>query len=115
MRNEEDLPTERELQDLVDNLNRLQIQVNDVTRRIQNVREQRNRETQDQQVPAQPQNRRNRRRPLQVEDRVVVTNKYKGRQGVTGTVTKVTAAQVRVQPDGGGDSFRIYKANVRLL
>jgi hypothetical protein len=56
-----------------------------------------------------------RTRSIQVGDRVVVTNKYKGRQGTVGTVTKLTKTQAYVNPDGDGETFRCYKANLKKI
>jgi dsDNA-specific endonuclease/ATPase MutS2 len=52
---------------------------------------------------------------LKVGDKVEVTNKYKGRLGVRGTVIRVTSAQVVIQEEGGDEVFRKYKANVRRV
>jgi hypothetical protein len=52
---------------------------------------------------------------LKVGDKVEVTNKYKGRLEVRGTVIKVTSAQVLIQEEGGEDIFRKYKANVKQV
>ena len=59
--------------------------------------------------------RRQDNRPLTINDRVRVTNKYKGRQGLTGVITRTTNAQAYVRPDGGGAIFRSYKANLQRL
>ena len=60
-------------------------------------------------------NRRQRNRPLTIGNRVRITNKYKGRQGLTGVITRTTNAQAYVRPDGGGETFRSYKANLQRL
>jgi hypothetical protein len=52
---------------------------------------------------------------LRVGDKIEVTNKYKGRLGVQGTIVKVTSAQVLIQETGSNTTFRKYKANVRKL
>jgi dsDNA-specific endonuclease/ATPase MutS2 len=52
---------------------------------------------------------------LKVGDKVEVTNKYKGRLGVRGTVIRVTSAQVVIQEEDGDEVFRKYKANVKRV
>ena len=58
---------------------------------------------------------RKRKHPIQIGDRVIVTNKYKERQGTVGTVTKLTRTQAYVDPDGDGEVFRRYKANLKRV
>jgi preprotein translocase subunit YajC len=52
---------------------------------------------------------------LRVGDRVEVTNRYKGRLGVRGTIIKVTSAQVLIQEVDNNSTFRKYKANVKKI
>ena len=72
-----------------------------------------------QQQQQQPQGRRPRQqqriRELQVRDRVLITNSYRGARSVTGTIVRVTPATVLIDPDSGGPEIRRYNANVAHL
>jgi septation ring formation regulator EzrA len=52
---------------------------------------------------------------IRIGDIVEVTNRYKGRLGVRGKVIKVTSAQVLIEANDNGETFRKYKANVRII
>jgi hypothetical protein len=52
---------------------------------------------------------------IRVGDTVEVTNKYKGRLGVQGTVIKLTPAQVVIYKLDSSDTFRKYKANIKEI
>lgn len=58
---------------------------------------------------------RDRKSPLQVGDRVRITNSYQGRRNTQGTVTKVLNTQAWVQPDDGDKPFRKFKANLARI
>ena len=59
--------------------------------------------------------KRKRTVPLKIGDRVVVTNNYKNRSGIKGTIVQLTKTQAYVLPDNGVVTFRSYKQNLRLL
>ena len=52
-----------------------------------------------------------RRGILEVGDRVIVTNRYRGLQGTRGTIVSLSNAQATVKPDNGAN-FRKYKQNL---
>ena len=55
-----------------------------------------------------------RRGILEVGDRVIVTNRYRGLQGTRGTIVSLSNAQATVKPDNGAN-FRKYKQNLRRI
>jgi preprotein translocase subunit YajC len=113
MNSRESNESDIELEELIAELDQLQLQVNTVSRRLQSVRERQRQKTRNNSDHTRQ--KKKKREPLRAGDRVVVTNRYKGRQGLEGTIVKVTAAQVQVKPDNGDEEFRIYKANVRRI
>ena len=52
---------------------------------------------------------------ISVGDRVRAVDNYRGNRGRSGTVIKVTRTQVTIKPTDGGETFRKYKHNVRLI
>ena len=56
----------------------------------------------------------NNNRPLQVGDRVVITNRYRGRRGTEGTVVRVTSTQVTLR-DSSGDEHTRKQTNVQRV
>jgi preprotein translocase subunit YajC len=97
---------ERELDILTKDLERLQIQINKVTTRINDIRLKRDNK--------EPITRTDKKKELQIGDSVIVTGTYRNHKGVTGTIVKITPAQVRLRPHNGNDEFQIYKQNVKL-
>lgn len=93
-------------------LERLTLQANTVRNQLVQLNNQRTRREADKDKVA-PVPRRN--QTIQIGDKVVVTNKYKGRQGTIGIVTRLTRTQAYVDPEGDGEVFRRYKANLRKL
>jgi preprotein translocase subunit YajC len=97
---------ERELDILTKDLECLQIEINKVTTRIKDIRSKcENKE---------PITKTDKKKELQVGDSVIVTGTYRNRKGVTGTIVKITPAQVRLRPHNGNDEFQIYKQNIKL-
>jgi hypothetical protein len=103
--------TDSELEELIEDLERLQVQLNNIAQRVRNIKGRR---------PSSIDNtkrasRKSRNTTLKIGDSVVVTNRYKGRKGQTGVVVGITATQVRLKPDNGEDEYRSYKANVKKI
>ncbi len=96
----------KDLETLVKDLEKLQIQVDVVKRQIENLKSESNRKKRA---------TLNKKQTLKVGDTVVVTGSYRNRKGVTGRVVKITPAQIRLRPDSGKDEFQIYKQNVKLV
>ncbi len=97
---------ERELNKLTKDLERLQIEINKVKKEINVIKSKQNIEE-----PTVT----HKKRVLKLGDTVIVTGTYRNRKGVTGTIVKITPAQVRLKPDNGRDEFQIYKQNIKLL
>jgi hypothetical protein len=95
-----------ELDTLTKDLERLQIQINKVAKRINDIRSKQN---------IKGPIVKDKKRALKIGDTVIVTGTYRNRKGVTGTIVKITPAQIRLKPNNGKDEFQIYKQNVRLV
>jgi preprotein translocase subunit YajC len=100
------LEEERDLKRLTEDLERLQIQINKVNQQISEIRSKQNKK--------EPVISNKKKTALKVGDTVIVTGTYKNRKGVTGTVVKITPAQIRLKPENGKDEFQVYKQNVKL-
>jgi preprotein translocase subunit YajC len=100
------LEEERDLKRLTEDLERLQIQINKVNQQISEIRSKQNKK--------EPVISNKKKTTLKVGDTVIVTGTYKNRKGVTGTVVKITPAQIRLKPENGKDEFQVYKQNVKL-
>jgi dsDNA-specific endonuclease/ATPase MutS2 len=94
-----------EITELIQELEQLQIRISRVNERLKEL----NNDDRTKKQTAKDKS------TLKVGDKVEVTNKYKGRLGVRGTVIRVTSAQVVIQEEGGDEVFRKYKANVRRV
>jgi hypothetical protein len=103
----------REIDELTEELAKLQLQADIIQNKLQQIRN-RNQNTEITQTRT-AQKAEDRNRPLRIGDRVLVTNRYKGRQGVTGSVVRLTQTQAVVRPDNGEEDFRKYKANLRRV
>jgi hypothetical protein len=99
---------DNEVKRLIEELDRLQIQIAKVNERLRQIDEVADTKTSGSKPKRD-------KAALSVGDTVEVTNKYKGRLGVRGTVLKITSAQVLIQEIGGDDVFRKYKDNVRRV
>jgi hypothetical protein len=71
-----------------------------------------NRKTENTEITSQSPVRR--RNSLKIGDRVIVTNRYRGLQGTTGKVIKLSSAQATIEADNG-ETFRKYKQNLRRI
>ena len=112
-RNQTDQLPDREIEQLTNDLEQLQLQINTVNARLRIIRRNReNTNTTDTDTEAV---RADEIGPIAVGDTVQVTNKYKGRRGVVGEVIKLTPTQAVVRPRNGGEDFRMYKANLKKL
>lgn len=100
-RNEE----EEELEKLTKDLEQLQLQINQVNNRINNIRSNRNKK---ESIVSK------KKETIKIGDTVIVTGNYRNRKGVTGTVIKITPAQIRLRPSNGNNDFQVYKQNVKL-
>jgi hypothetical protein len=110
----EEILTNNEIDELTEELRKLQIQANNIQNRLQQIRE-RQQQTDVTTETRTTQQKEDRNRPLRIGDRVTVTNRYKNRQGVTGIVVKLTPTQAVVRPENGEEEFRKYKANLRRV
>jgi hypothetical protein len=102
-----------ELNELTTALEELDIQANDIRRRISTIirnQQQENTKQRKRKVIVKTVNR-----PIQVGDRVVVTNNYKGRRGTKGVVRRTTSTQAYIDIDNTNDTIRSYKQNLRRL
>lgn len=96
-----DEENDKELQQLISDLEQLKLQVNDITKRIEELK-------------GKPINKDPiKSKQLKVGDKVIVTNNYRNRKGITGNIVRVTPAQVRIRPDNGNNEFQVYKQNVK--
>jgi len=102
-----------EIDELTKELAALELQANNIQQRLQQIRERNENQTNN--TENRTRRNENKNRPLSTGDSVIVTNKYKGRQGVTGTIVRLTSTQAIIQPTDGGEAFRKYKANLRRL
>lgn len=59
--------------------------------------------------------RRTKGSEAQVGDRVQILNNYRGRKGDRGVVIRTTASQVTINPDNGGENYRRYKGNIKII
>ena len=96
-----------EVTELIKELEQLQIRITRVNERL---RQLDSRTTRNERTTTNKESNE-----LRVGDKVEVTNRYKGRFGVQGTITKVTSAQVLIRETGSGNTFRKYKANVKKV
>jgi hypothetical protein len=96
-----------EVKQLIEELERLQLQITRVNERLRQIGNTTHNKSDIDQAKTKSE--------LSVGDTVEVTNKYKGRLGVQGTVIKVTSAQVLIREVGGNNTFRKYKANVKRV
>jgi uncharacterized protein YlxW (UPF0749 family) len=96
---------DNEVKQLILELEQLQIRITRVNDRLRQL----NNTSQSTQQTTKEKN------TLSVGDTVEVTNKYKGRLGVRGTIIKITSAQVVIREENGNDTFRKYKANVKRV
>ena len=99
--------TDNEITELIQELDRLQIQITRVNERLRQI-------DNTTQVTSKPE-KSNTENAIRVGDTVEVTNKYMGRLGVQGTVLKITSAQVLIRELNSDETFRKYKANVRRI
>jgi hypothetical protein len=102
-----------ELHELTTALEQLDIQANNIRRRISTIirnQQQENTKSRKRTVIA-----RSEHRPIQVGDRVVVTNNYKGRRGTKGIVRRTTSTQAYIDIDNTNETIRSYKQNLRRL
>ncbi len=98
---------DNEVQQLIEELDRLQIQITRVNERLK-------------QIDRTTDNQTNRNHTatnntLNVGDIVEVTNRYKDRLGVQGTIIKIKSAQVVIRETEGDQIFRKYKGNVKRV
>jgi hypothetical protein len=99
--------TDNEVTELIEELDRLQIQITRVNERL--------RQLENKTHIKEKTNPINTSDTLRVGDIVEVTNRYKGRLGVRGTIVRVTSAQVVIRESDNGETFRKYKANVKRV
>ncbi len=97
---------DKNIETLIEDLERLQIQVDIVKKQIENLKFKNN---------SKKSTITNKKRILKVGDTVVVTGSYRNRKGITGKVVKITPAQVRLRPDSGGNEFQVYKQNIKQI
>ena len=112
-RNQIDQLPDREIEQLTNDLEQLQLQINTVNARLRIIR--RNRENTNTPDTRTREVQADKIGPIAVGDTVQVTNKYKGRRGVIGEVIKITPTQAVVRPRNGEEDFRKYKANLRRV
>jgi RNase P/RNase MRP subunit p29 len=105
MDREKDNSETNKLDTLTKDLKRLQIQISKVTKRINNIQSKQNIEG-----PIV----KDKKQVLKIGDTVIVTGTYRNRKGVTGTVVKITPAQIGLKPSDRKDKFQIYKQNAKL-
>jgi predicted nuclease with TOPRIM domain len=113
MQNRRENLNNNEIDELTEELAKLQIQVDTIQNRLKEIKERNQKATETTQNRNLQQENSN--RPLRVGDQVSVTNRYKGRQGVTGIVVRLTQTQAVVRPENGEEEFRKYKANLRRV
>jgi preprotein translocase subunit YajC len=97
---------DKNIETLIEDLERLQIQVDIVKKQIENLKSKNN---------VKKSTIADKKRILKVGDTVVVTGSYRNRKGITGKVVKITPAQVRLRPDSGENEFQVYKQNVKQI
>ena len=98
-----------ELHQLTETLESLQLTVNKLTtRRNELIRRNTRRASTASKKPRK-------RNEFYVGDLVQVKDNYKGRKGIKGVITEVYIAQVLLAPIDGSTSFRKYKENIKLL
>ena len=108
--NNEHMPTniEREIQQLINDLEQLKIEFNNksdrITKKLTKLSEKVNRDTQQIQST-----------DIEVGHIVQITNNYKGTKGITGTVERVTDKQVTLREYHTDKTFTRSKNNVKRL
>ena len=50
---------------------------------------------------------------LNIDNKAVITNMYRGYKGTTGTIVHKSSAQAYTKLDNGGEDFRSYKVNLK--
>ena len=97
----------RDIERLTNHLHRLSIELQNTSEQLQRLQG-----TPSNQNNTQDKESTRARRKLQVGDRVLITNNYRGARGVVGTIVRVTEATVVIDPDNRGPEIRRYKDNV---
>jgi hypothetical protein len=108
--------SDNELAALATQLQRIQLELNVIKERVNTIQEN-NVTTGEKETStnAEEELKQKNKNELSVRTRVIVTNRYKGKYGVEGTIIRVTNAQVIIRPSNGGEDFRKWKQNVRAV
>jgi preprotein translocase subunit YajC len=92
-----------ELNRLINDLENLKIQVKDITKRIEDLQGNTNHKKSD------------KHRGFEIGDKVIITNNYRNRKGITGNIVRITPAQVKIKPSNGNAEFHVYKQNIKRV
>jgi hypothetical protein len=114
-KNQQTTPTTVEIEALLIEFNRLNDRFNEVTEALQEAGRLDGEGRVIDRTKQGQQAQRNTERQLSIGDRVKVLNNYRGRQGITGVITRITPTQAHIRPDNGGNIFRSYKQNLRRI
>ena len=90
-----------ELNRLINDLKNLKVQVNDITKRIDELKGNTNNK------------KITKNKEFQIGNKVIITNNYRNRKGITGNIIRITPAQVRIKPSNGNAEFQVYKQNIK--